>query len=472
MKTEYTPEDYCNSAPPRAFGSETEYTHSGSDRQLTSGIALVDGIANLPYYLSNGRDIANSITMRNGGELYIDMGDLLEYATPECSTPEELVLQERAGEEITLGVAKLLGAAALLPEDEPLLLFKRTGYSKIYDANDNVILEKMSTGHHENYTTSAFKSFVSDSPFDTDSSYQFTELASYLASRPIWAGAGMVSRYDYSLSQKQTMIDFASYSDKTVDGEKSPIRFHSERLEVRSGDGNISEWAIRMKYALTSLVLRLIEHDAFPSGLVLKNPTLHSNILAENPAVRVPTMSGEMISGIQHQSRIIDAAYEALSPRNHILPYEERAVEQFDAFKKDFASTSIGAKDVDAEAEVDVDVTAIADRVDWATKLYVMQKKGIHYKDIRGLNMHALAADLRYEQVSAHNGGRQLQKKLGQTMLEATAIKDAMTTPPRTRAMRRVQAIGRSILDGNYKTNDWSSVSTLRGPVIDLGYAL
>ncbi len=461
MRTEYTPEDYCNNAPPRTFGSETEYTHSSKDRQLTTGIAIQKGVPQLPYYLSNGRYIANSIAMKNGGELYIDMGELLEYATPECSTPDELVLQERAGEEITLVVTRALGAAASLPDDQSIQLFKRTGYSDIYDSKGQLVLHKMSTGHHENYTTSAFRRFVADSQFDNDTDYQFNEIASYLASRPIWAGVGMIGAFSFSLSQKQSMIDYSSYSDKTVDGEKSPIRFHSERLEIRSGDGNISEWAIRMKYALTSLVLRLIEHDEFPSGLILKGPTLHSNILAENPDVLVPTVSGEMMSGIEHQSRIVDAAYEALSPRNLILPYEERAVEEFDIFKKDFAMTSIR----------DSDVTALADRVDWATKLHHMYTKGMSYGDIRGLNMRAVAADLQYEQINEHNYARRLHKKLGQVMLEGAAISEATITPPRTRAARRVRAITQSIREDNYRSSDWSSVYTTAGGALDLGQA-
>lgn len=458
MTHEFEPDDYKHSAPPRTFGSETEYTSPTVTSFMLKYMESTEGVLETPFVLTHGRNMESSILFKNGGELYEEVSTLIEYATPECRTPDELVLQERAGEHATAELLQTLVNATLGP-NVVAQLYKRTGYGDIFTQDGERLFKRLSAGHHENYTTSAFNHDTNAHVFHGTTSPHFEQLSSYLATRFLWAGAGMVDQHFYSLSQKRGMINFSNAQWGIEDGNKTPIHFHSDRLEVRSGDGNISEWAIRMKYALTSLVLRLIEHEKFPEKLILQNPTHHADIIAEDPTVLVPTVSGSAITPLEHQSQIIETAYKTLSAQDLVHPYEEQAVMEFSAFKRDFLNTSIP----------DNSVEALADRVDWATKLYTLHQQGMRYKDIKGTSMSALAADLHYENVPQRNKARKLHSKLGQQLLSEVLVKSALMTPPHTRAARRVNLVRYFMEKDKYSHSYWDLVIDKNKKIHDLG---
>lgn len=460
MSHDFNADDYRYDAPPRAFGSETEYT-TNIDDDLTVGFAAQPYIAKAPFYLATGRDRHSSIVTQNGGEAYEDLHSIIEYATPESRTPEEVMLHERAGEQIMREIIKLIGKNA--PEQLEPHLYKRTGYGEIYDAKGDKLLMQLSTGHHENYSSRTFASYVS-LPYDVGTALpeKFHAISSYLATRGIWSGAGMVDTFSYSLTQKRAAINYSAYGEQTTDGEKTPVLFYPDRVELRSGDGNMSEWTIKMKYALSSLILRLIEHEKFPEELIIKYPTVAALAIATHPSIEVHMRSGEKMTALEHQSRIIDAAYEELSPANHIHPYEEKAVAEFDQFKRDFENISLE----------DSVVHALADRVDWATKLHYMYKKGMRHADIHGKNLYAVAADLQYERLDINSYARRLHKKLGQTVLDSSSLHDAMLSPPPTRAARRTRLIRHLAKHGSYGFTDWDMVYNKDNKSIYLGDAL
>lgn len=460
MTETYSEADYRNDAPPRAFGSETEYTTDLPSKPLNTMMAY-DSVKNLPFFLGPGRNSLQSIVLKNGGEAYRDCGDMLEYATPECSSPDELVLHERVGEHIVKTLVERLDETSSSPT--PARLYKRTGYGDIYARDNTKLLTQMSTGHHESYSSLILQRYPFDFFTGEGSSFyprEFYALSSYLATRPIWAGAGMVDTQSYSISQKKNAIAFSEYGDPTTEGEKSPLIIHNDRVELRSGDGNMSDWAIKMKYALSSLVLRLIEHDEFPDHLLLKDTTDIANAVAGYPNVRFRTATGELTTAVEHQSRIIDAAYETLAPAGHIHTYEEKAIEQFDIFKKDYSSINFSENDV----------RAIADRVDWATKLHYMFQQGILHRKINGWNLKAVAADLSYERIDKPSYALRVQKKLGRTTLwSSEEIMQAVITPPKTRAARRVRLISALQQDNQYVRTEWEYVKSSEDGEIDLG---
>ena len=460
MSHEYTEADYRNDAPPRAFGSETEYTVNITDTAPMVTLANRPYANKLPYYLASSRSF-NGIILENGGEIYTELNRLFEYATPECATPDELLVHERAGELIVEDVARALGRHTLM-KTAPLV-FKRTGYGELHDSTGKELFSRMSTGHHENYSTKIFdKHLNSRTLYNWEPPKEFHELASFLATRPIWAGTGMIEQPSYVISQKRNMISFAQEGNLVKDGEKPPTRFQNGRLEVRSGEGNMSEWAIRTKYALTSLVLRLIEHGEFPESLLIASIDKSASFVAENPDSKIPLLNGEFVTATEHQSRIIDTAYETLSVNNHIHPYEEAAVLEFERFKKDFSNTYMKAGHVEP----------IADRVDWATKLHHMIENNIPYHDIKGTNMEAIRLDLRYEQLGRNNYARRVQRKLGQQLLQASTIQDALMTPPNTRAARRVKMIKQLKEVSAYTGSDWHEVRGYKGKTFKLGEPL
>lgn len=462
MSHEYTEADYRNDAPPRAFGSETELTPSNTSDSLLQRLSSRDFVRDLPFYLASARSQGESIALRNGGEIYVELQRLLEYATPECSSPEELTTYERAGEEATIRIVRAIGRH-VLQDENALRLFKRTGYATLYDKTNTKILDKKSTGPHENYATKIFDTGINGHVFSRPSlPVEHQQLTSYLVTRPIWSGTGMIEQDEYVISQKHQMINYLSYGVLTDDGEKSPMRFQDNRLEIRSGEANMSEWAITMKFALTSLVLRLVEHGKFPESLLLADPNTSSDLIAQNPDAKIPLASGEWVTAIEHQARIIETAHTTLSPANHIHAYEERATNEFTAFKHDFSNTYMKAGEV----------TAIADRVDWATKLFYITKKGAPIQDINGTNMDAVALDLSYERLDLPSYARKVHRVLGQTAINQTDIDRALLHPPQTRAARRVKVIEDMLEKGIYHYSDWQKVTSQGSKSIDLGEAL
>lgn len=129
----YKAVDYQTGTPPRAFGSETEFTDNSNFVELY--LAYLDSYHLIPEptnlmnviedsYVVSFNNYANpyDVTTINGGRLYLD-SETLEFATPECSSPKELVLHERVGERITY---ETLARAALRLNEPNLNVFKRS----------------------------------------------------------------------------------------------------------------------------------------------------------------------------------------------------------------------------------------------------------------------------------------------------------------------------------------------------------
>ena len=91
---------------------------------------------------------STNVFLPNGGRLYLDVGSHPEYASAECSSIDELLAQERAGELLFADLARtarkrLLAGSEGRPLDGELYLFK-----------NNVDSAGNSYGSHENYLIS------------------------------------------------------------------------------------------------------------------------------------------------------------------------------------------------------------------------------------------------------------------------------------------------------------------------------
>src|SRR3989344_580546 len=172
--------------------------------------------------------------LSNGSRLFMDCGHP-EYASAEASNPLDAVLYDKAGERIVQTKIKGVGVR----------LFK-----------NNRDLEGNSFASHESYSLNrrSFNSIISATlPFFT--------------SRIICAGSGFINNNgEYELSQKAGVTKFEVCPGTTT--EKGILNTRDEplanpskymRLHVVSGDGNMSEPALFLKFGTTGLVLDLLE---------------------------------------------------------------------------------------------------------------------------------------------------------------------------------------------------------------------
>lgn len=363
---------------------------------------------------------ANHAVSKNGGKIYKDQGDVIECDTPECDSALEVALHERVAERQGTHIAQHIATTY----DMESRVLKRAGWASITDPRrpKSSLFEAMSTGQHENYATIPGHKFESEAAL--------AGLRSFLVTRKAWTGAGMVTQTGYAIAQKTDATNYMDFgATATAHGNKRPWRIQSSRVELRDGDANMSEWVIRHKYALSSLALRLIGEGQFPHALQLANPTAAVRDIARNPNEPVQLAGGRVVTAMEHQYALYGAAMDMFG--DELPPEEYEAYFSFETLRNDYRT-------IDLESP---DVSAISDRIDWAAKLEYMLLQGLTPSDIHGGNFTALMYDLAWEDITSDNPARHWYQKYGNEQLTPAQIEHARTTPPDTRAARRVQLV-------------------------------
>ena len=439
----YTKEDFIYGTPPRIMGSETEYTTSTVvPSESTQIIKHIDGSKAL---VSSSPDNEDSVWLKNGAHIYVDYGDLHEYASPECTSANELLLYEKAGEEIIQAAAT---ATLPIPLDR---VYKRAGYAEVILDDDTVIHRSMSTGHHENYYFPFTKLIPAGS-------VALQELNAYLSTRAIWSGTGMVNEDGYNISQKADSINFLGKA-ATDEGSKPPYRIHEDdsRLEIRTGEGNMSEWAIVQKFAMTSLVLRLIEHGRFPIHLITRvDPNYIMSSVSHDPKVHLAPDYDMQYTAATHQRMIAQHALDFAEHQPNIPDEEIHAAEEI------IRATS----EIDQYLKGEAPLSAISNRIDWAAKYDRMLQKGFQKSDFTTDNLEAVMHDLSWENVSKRGISRLWYKhNNGVFTAKPDDIERAHYVPPATRAQKRTQAIRDASKNGMVNFVGWERVDSDHGMV-------
>ena len=115
---------------------------------------------------------SSNVFLENGSRLYLDVGSHPEYATAECDSIYDVVVQDKAGERI---LENLVGSAEERLREEGIR-------GTIYLFKNNTDSAGNSYGCHENYLTSR----------DDDASLHNSVLIPFLVSRMIFTGAGKI----------------------------------------------------------------------------------------------------------------------------------------------------------------------------------------------------------------------------------------------------------------------------------------
>lgn len=443
MSTESRP-DFFHDTPLRPRGIEDECTlQVETPPSLTGNRALgryaftihtIDDFSDI-HWLHNGgkvyyeQDLVN-LTYTEEGEEIVDVErNTLEYASPEVLSGRDAAVYAAAGMQI------LHEAAREIAPDMRHPLYNRSAYVKVLDKDGTPLLFPDSTGHHETYATPLFREVIGGSGAQL-------ALLSYLATRPIWAGAGIVTDTGFQLAQKVYAMRYALFDvDNVTHGRKTAFIGDKAgrgeaNVEIRSGDGNMSFWVNQTKSAYTSLVLRLIEHCKFPAEAVIYDDetlVLTARQASADPNKPLPFVA-EVDTAVTQQICIAQAALDFAL--DHPVPDEEY-IAAYDVLETCKAIRTWG-ESPDA-------IELLAPRLDWAAKLQLMQQRlGIIGTNVTTSNLDAVQIDLLWEAVGKNSLSAKHYADHGNLPPEHD-LKRALTTPPKTRAMRRVhelQALG------------------------------
>ncbi|MGD9995781.1 MAG: depupylase/deamidase Dop [Ilumatobacteraceae bacterium] len=383
------------------IGWDYEDEQPGNDAR---GFSLDDGLApDIDTHLVNA-------VLTNGARYYVDHAHP-EVSTPECRDAAEVVVYDRAAEEIVR--ASMAAARQLLPDGAEILCHKNNS-----DGKGN------SYGCHENYL------LARETPFGRI----VNQVTPHFVTRQIVVGAGKVGcelpgvpaeEVPFQISQRADFFEEEIGLETTL---KRPIvntrdEPHCDatkyrRLHVILGDANMSEIATYLKVGTTAIVLAMIEDDAMGDDLMLANPVGAIRQISHDPTLQrtVLLRSGGRATALELQWSLLERArkYE----RSHGL---------------DSVGDEVGA-DVLRRWEsilggLERDPQSVADSVDWVAKQRLVTGFAERH-DLRPTDARLKALDLQYHDMRPD---KCLATRVGlQTLASAETVQRAMSEPPTT----------------------------------------
>jgi len=284
----------------RVLGVETEY---GLSARTARGRLSAPEAAELLFRPVVAEHRSTNAFLANGGRLYLDVGAHPEYATPECRTVRQLLVAERAGDELVLGLAARASAlAAQDGQDVRFRLFK-----------NNVDSFGNSYGCHENYLVAR----------DQDLSALVDVLTPFLVTRQVLCGSGSYRRGEFTISQRADHLHDQLSAQTTrarplVNTRDEPLADPSRfrRLHVLAGDSNLCEPSAWLKVGTTIAVLDALSGSAANrlGRMRLADPATALRQVARDPSALLELADGRRVSAAQVQRAYLDLAGDSAEP--------------------------------------------------------------------------------------------------------------------------------------------------------------
>ncbi len=377
-----------------------------------------------------------NVFLENGARFYQDTGCHPEYATPECISPRQLIVYDKAGERI---LEELQGYAEEKIEEERI-----PGKISIFKNNTDFVGN--SYGCHENYLVDR----------DVDFYYLAEQLIPFLVTRQIYAGAGKVSQAQdgvhYCVSQRAQHI-YQKISGTTTN-DRSIINTRDEphadrekyrRLHVIVGDSNMSEYTNFLKVAACTVVLQMIEDNFIAKDFTLRNPVKAIKDISFDTTCKrkIRLDNGKEYSPIEIQREYCEMAMKYINE----YPVSDEL--------KDGVTKWQHVIDC-----LDTDPDKLSTKIDWVIKRNLIQtlvdKRGISWED-----PSVYMLDLQYHDVKQDRGLFYLMERKGMVdrLLSDEEIDIAKTTaPPDTRAKMRGAFIKLAREHNIQYDLDWSNI--------------
>src|ERR1700754_3668548 len=392
-----------------------------------------------------------NVILPNGPRLYVDHAHP-EYSTPEVTTPLDVVLWDKAGEQVMLDAARM---AAQTPGTAQINLYKNN--------TDN---KGASYGAHENYLMSRATPF----------SDIVRHLTPFFVSRQVMVGSGRVGigqdgrEHGFQLSQRADYFEVEVGLETTL---KRPIintrdEPHADpekyrRLHVIIGDANLAEISTYLKVGTTALVLAMIEDRFLGQDFTVEGSVSALRAVSHDPTLRetVTLTDGRRLTGVQLQLEYLDLA--------------RKYVEDRFGSDADDQTVDVLARWESVLDRLERDPMLCASELDWVAKLRLLeqyrQRDGLEWDDAKLQLIDYQYSDIRPEKGLYHRlvaGGR-IERLLDDTVIEA-----AMHDPPEdTRAYFRGRCLEKYA--EHVAAASWDSVifdlpgreSLQRGPTTD-----
>jgi proteasome accessory factor A len=293
------------------FGLETEYAISRIDK---NGKALNRHECNLELAklvsrvvpCAAGMGSPTDYFLGNGGRYYIDCGDHPEYATPECTSPDELIAHSRAGDQLLTETAEKLESND--PQGAKVLVTK---------CNVDYTDSRSTWGSHESYLHRVQNCDVLSE-----------QLIPHLVSRIIYTGAGGFDSCSpglrFMLSPRVRHLSKVSSSESTY----SRGIFHTKdeslcgkgykRLHALCGESLCSQSAEYLRFGATALIVALINAGKLPGDeCQLSAPLIAMEVfsLDQGCTAVAKLASGEMKRAIDIQRHYLQRVEQCLGSK-------------------------------------------------------------------------------------------------------------------------------------------------------------
>jgi len=334
-----------------------------------------------------------NVILPNGARYYVDHAHP-EYSTPECASPRELVIHDKAGERVL--ERSLLEVERAMPGGQRLAVYKNNS-----DGKGN------SYGTHENYLVDRAV------PFAT----LVAGITPFFVTRQVFTGAGKLgaeAAWDDRTKDRYQLTQRADFFEAEVGLEttlKRPIvntrdEPHADpekyrRLHVIVGDANLCEVATFLKLGTTALVLKMIEDDEVPDlALASPVPALHEVSRDLTCSAPLRLADGRSLTAVQIQ-------WEYLERAKKYVEQEETTAENLDVLERwEAVLTSLEDDPMQLHRELDwvakyrvLEAYRERDRLDWSD--HKLRAIDLQYHDVRrdkGL-YHRLAATGKVERL-------------------------------------------------------------------------
>jgi proteasome accessory factor A len=370
--------------------------------------------------------------LTNGARYYVDHAHP-ELATPECRTADEVVLYDRAADEIVR--LSMKSANDFLPDGAELIIYKNNS-----DGKGN------SYGCHENYLVSR------STPFGR----LVGEITPHFVTRQIFCGAGKVGCESVSMNNSDIPFQIsqrADFFEEEVGLEttlKRPIvntrdEPHCDptkyrRLHVIVGDSNMSEIATFLKIGTTAIVLSMVEDGVLNHLPFLSHPVPAIRQVSHDPTLKATILlsNGKRATALDIQWSLFEAA------QKYAMTHDLESV-------GDKTGERVLVEWEQVLNGLDHDIDSVASVVDWVAKQRIVtgfaQRHSLSSGDARLKAIDLQYHDLRIEKSLASRAGLR-------TMIETRSALLAMTDPPdSTRAYFRGTCLQRwpeSIVAANW----------------------
>jgi Pup-ligase protein len=294
------------------FGIETEYgfTPFGADGSALDRNAytlrLVHG-ARRRWPAVRGREWSD-VYLANGARLYVDCATHPEYATPECTTPDEVVAAVRAGDRILEQLAHDLERSA------------RISHAFLYRGNVDYSNSRVTWGCHESLLHRCSHDVIA------------RNIVPHLVSRILYAGAGGFDASSpglvFTLAPRVRFTTRREFLGRH--GNQRGL-FHTKdeslggpglhRLHIVCGESLCSEWADYLRIGTTALIVALIDAGLDPGADVqFAEPLDAMQAIASDPTCARPLRMehGMTMTAIAVQRHFLRAVQRSL--RSSFMP--------------------------------------------------------------------------------------------------------------------------------------------------------